>query len=288
MTETETELPKASVTPAPKEEPKKSCERKFKIRKIDATASKKLDGPIQNGSTRSAAWKLGAPGSSGDEDEAQKHHNRSNAPKSKARLKGKSKRRPKHYKRVVRQKRGEGRRAERDSSSRVLECHPDLLAQMTNKTELALAALKSLHEVKLPLPNSAKNVTFSVMEKHIDRVSSMFDTLDKLKFSVSVELQPLTSSETAANTAQAAGGSTSLQRYCHDHKSTTHNTEDWKVLKAAEQRGKGKKAKKGKEAKVTNKEQANPAHDGDSDSNESAHVATVSSGIYKKISANVA
>ncbi|KAJ6538258.1 hypothetical protein DFH09DRAFT_1090674 [Mycena vulgaris] len=37
----------------------------------------------------------GTPGSSGDEDEALEIPNRSNAPKSKARLKGKSKRRPK-------------------------------------------------------------------------------------------------------------------------------------------------------------------------------------------------
>ncbi|KAJ7805816.1 hypothetical protein B0H14DRAFT_3484671 [Mycena olivaceomarginata] len=209
---------------------------------------------------------------------------------------------------------------------------------------LALGPLTKVsgnHGPIFPLPGGTKNVPFSVMEKHIDRVASLFDTLDKLKFSVSAELQPLyllrtlprddcgpfdnlrasitsvpatgltldvvenkllahadpdaedsdgpdSGTETAANTAQAAGRSTSSARYCHYHKSTTHNTEDCKVLKAAEQQGKGKKAKKGKDAKVTNREQANSAQDNDSDSTESAHVATVSSGIYKRIYAYVA
>lgn len=92
----------------------------------------------------------------------------------------------------------------------------------------------------------------------------------------------------AENTAQVMHPSTSPGCYCHHHKSTTHNTDDCKVLKSAEQQGKGKKAKKGKDAKVPKKEQANSANDSDSDSSECAHVATVSSGIYKKISAYIA
>ncbi|KAF7334008.1 Retrovirus-related Pol polyprotein from transposon TNT 1-94 [Mycena venus] len=213
----------------------------------------------------------------------------------------------------------------------------------TNKTELAFAALTSLHTVKLCRPDGAKNVTFSVMEKHIDRVAGLFDTLEKLKFSISEELQPLyllrtlprdhgglfdnlrasitgsvsltaltlevvenkllahadrnpedansSNSETdmAANTAQAAHPSTSPGCYCHYHKSNTHNTEDCKVLKSAEQQGKGKKGKKVKDARVPKKDRVNSANDSNSDSSESAHVpvAIVSSEIYKKISAYV-
>jgi hypothetical protein len=54
----------------------------------------------------------------------------------------------------------------------------------TNKTELAFAALTSLHEVKLRPPNGAKNVTFSIIEKHIYHVAGLFGMLEKLKFSI--------------------------------------------------------------------------------------------------------
>jgi hypothetical protein len=86
---------------------------------------------------------------------------------------------------------------------------------------------------------------------------------------------------TTRPSAATAPNITSPNRYCHFHKSNTHNTDDCKVLKEAVKQGKGKG--KGK-AKM---EKANSAKDSDTDDDATAHVASVSSKIYRQVSAYI-
>lgn len=60
-----------------------------------------------------------------------------------------------------------------------------------NNADLAFALLKSLHTITLPAPSDSDTVTFTVMEKHIERIGTTFDKLHTLGYPVDDTLQPL-------------------------------------------------------------------------------------------------
>ncbi|KAJ7215801.1 hypothetical protein GGX14DRAFT_391484 [Mycena pura] len=181
-----------------------------------------------------------------------------------------------------------------------------------NNTELAYkasSALMSLFRLKLPLPEGAekrgttplfllgtlpKNSTFtpfraSVMGSVTSGSKLTLDDESKLLAQADPDAEHSADSEAdtpAANTAHISPTSTGA-RFCAFHQSNTHHTHECKVLKATE-KAKPKKGGKAKKKAKFKAEKANTANDSDSSSDESAHVVSVSSEFYKKISAYVA
>jgi hypothetical protein len=60
-----------------------------------------------------------------------------------------------------------------------------------NKVELAFHTLNALHGIKLHLQADTTNVTFSVMEKHVETVANLINELDNRGFGLDADLQPL-------------------------------------------------------------------------------------------------